>query len=283
MSARLLLLLISALFSSGAQSGITLLADPSDAHQSFSMQLEEMLNPLENSHARDLHITIGPHSLDAALQQPDQAPILALLITRKEFEQRLQNSSVSELLVTAIFREQPLDRLIALTALTLPSIHHIGILQSGEVESFETTTQQDKTITWQTTQQFRTALKQVLSDSDALITHHDPLLFNAKSFRSILLSAYRQQKPLICHTASAVRAGCVAGLSTTTEEMIEQTLKWVSQFNQGEKSSMDLFSPRYPTQYSVVTNPKVARSLGIHLDHPSTLTQQLQQIEETLQ
>ncbi len=285
MSIRLLLLLLCILFGSGAQSGtITLLADPPQAYQSFSIQLEETLSSLPLSDSTpNLLITIGPKSLTNALQQSIPTPLLALLVTHDEFDQALQQAPSLKHPATAIFREQPLHRLIQLSALALPSIHHVGILQSGEEENIEILTQQGLQITQQTTQQLHPSLRQLLSNTNALITHHDPALFNAQSFRGILLSAYRQQKPLICHTTSAVQAGCVVGASTSSEEMIAQTQTWISQFSRGGQGNTALFSPQYPAQFTVVTNPKVARSLGIHLDHPSTLTQQLQQFEETLQ
>ena len=281
LSSLLLSILIFLSTASAAMAGaIHLLADNLSPYQPFAVQLQKRLSNTphkDNTGKVSLRITIGPDSLNKALQQSDKSPILATLITQEAFNQATRHTLLPPQ-ISAIFREQPLQRLIALTHLATPSIQQVAILYDGEAPATANTTPLPLLLLQQTNN-LRSTLNTVLPHVDALITTHNPRLYNAESFKNLLLSSYRQQKPLICHTSAMVAAGCIMGAHSSAADLLEETLTWIEEF-QHNNSHEQIPRPRHSSYFSVVTNPKVARSLGLQLPHPSRLTQLLQAHEE---
>ena len=270
----LLLLLLVELNLTGAYATITINADDTPIHQQFSNILHSKIEQQRlQQQCLPLQITIGPKALSSALTIQKEIPILALLITQDEFQAATKERSMSP--ISAIFREQPLQRLIALTQIATPSIHHLGLLttQPHILSSIP-----PPIVIQQPAPQLRQALNTLLPKVDALVSHHNPKLFTPDSIKNILLSSYRQQKPLICHTRALVTAGCIMGVHSSASELIKESLDWI-QYYQNQEDNHPLQPPRYSRHFSVSTNNKVAQSLGFRLSHPSQLTQQLQELE----
>ena len=270
----LLLLLLVELNLTGACATITINADDTPVHQQFSNILHSKIEQQQLQLHLPLQRTIGPKALNSALTIQKKTPILALLITQNEFQAATEKRAVSP--ISAIFREQPLQRLITLTKIATPSIHHLGLLttQPHTLPSISS-----PIVIQQPAPQLRQALNTLLPKVDALLTHHDPKLFNPDSIRNILLSSYRQQKPLICHTQALVTAGCIMGVHSSATELIKESLDWI-QYYQNHGENHPLQPPRHSRHFSVSINNRVAQSLGFRLTHPSKLTQQLQELED---
>lgn len=271
-------LLLLQLLSSGqglAANAFKITADPLPSHQQFATQFKQSLfSGKKGQQIEQLQITIGPRSFKEVLQQRDDTPILALLLTAEELH--TLRPLPPHRTITILFREQPLQRLINLTQITSPSLLQAGLLTtSSEPLSF---THTRPAILQQATSNLRSGLKHLLPKVDALITYHNPTLFTPDSFRNILLSAYRQQKPLICHTEAMVKAGCVVGVHSSVADLINEAIEWIDQYPNSRHSKQRV-ETQYSSHFTVSTNPKVAQSLGIRLPHPSHLREQLLQLE----
>ena len=63
----------------------------------------------------------------------------------------------------------------------------------------------------------------MLNDSDVLIALPDPIVFNLRTTRNILLSTYRKRVPVIGFSKSYVKAGALAAIYSTPEFIGKQT------------------------------------------------------------
>ena len=166
---------------------------------------------------------------------------------------------------TAIFSGQPINRQISLTLAINNEAKRLSIpwLSDYQKNEIETVIKKYSKINWNTPRLIgdsndQTKISKSLHDADALVAIDDNDIYNAKSLRSILLSAYRLRKPMIGPGPAFVKAGAMASVYsdldaylTALEDLIETYL------NNQEKPE-----PRWPDHFRVMINDNVARSLG---------------------
>ncbi len=271
----MLLLLLWApqqLFASGV---IEIHASDTSSHRHFAQRLQQSITAETIETNKTLHITIGIAALNQLLRSKQTSPILALLVTRDEFS-RAHKDHPSHSLVSAIYREQPVQRLLNLTEIATPTIQSIAV--PIQLDS-PPPTPDSSLLTLYKTDNLHSVIRNLLPTVDALITHHNPKLYNAKNFKHLLLSSYRQQKPLICHTRAMVTAGCIMGTYSTPNQLIRESIDWITEYQQGAAIESILL-PRYSSHFNVATNHKVARSLGYQPPNNALLLQQLMSLEE---
>ncbi|MEK9711247.1 MAG: hypothetical protein VW258_01660, partial [Thalassolituus sp.] len=101
------------------------------------------------------------------------------------------------------------------------------------------------------------ALRDAFADSDVLLGVADNGVYSPATIKNILISAYRQNIPLIGPHQAYIRAGAIA----TTYSSVADTARRLTELLQ-----VPLLSPPASNPYfSVLFNEQVARSLNIRL------------------
>lgn len=212
-------------------------------------------------------------SLDWRLQDSQGPATLVLRISRLQARQRLSNVLPARL--SLLWSDPPLQRQLRLTRLILPQVRRVGVLYDRHSEfllkelrlaalplGLEIVTER-----WDNTSDSR-PLQALLKNSDVLLALDDPDLYNPKTAKNLLLSSYGRQMALIGPNAGFVKAGSLA--STYSDQS-----DWLAVLD-------DLLDrppatwPRtlYPNHFKVLSNPQVARSLGIEqMDEASVASQ----------
>jgi putative ABC transport system substrate-binding protein len=108
---------------------------------------------------------------------------------------------------------------------------------------------------------------ELAGDCDVLIAPADSRAFNRTTIKPVLLAAYRQNRVFIGPTPAVVRAGALAALHVTPEAL---ALEVAERIRHREKSG-HWGEPSRISRFEVVTNPQVARSLGIKLPEQELL------------
>ncbi|MCW8830794.1 MAG: hypothetical protein OQK32_04640, partial [Gammaproteobacteria bacterium] len=116
------------------------------------------------------------------------------------------------------------------------------------------------------------ALNTSLPQSDVLLALPDNTVYNAKNIKSILLTTYRHRIPVIGFSESFVRAGALAAIHSTTEQMARQITEIIQKFYTDNSIGSD---SQFPVYFDVVTNRSVAKSLGITIPDRESLTNKL--------
>lgn len=230
-------------------------------------------------------VAIGNQAAQAALASDLDTPLLVTLLPQAAFERLVAERRRGGVLrpVSAVFLDQPIDRQLDLIRLALPNARRIGVLLGPESVRQLPLLQSEAAerrmrISAQRVDDERdlaATLQKLLPESDVLLAVPDPAVFNAGTIQLILLASYRQQLPLVGFSAAYVRAGAIAALHSTPEQIGVQAAEML----RAALASGQLPPPRHPNRYSVATNPHVARSLGILLDSEQTLMQRMRTLD----
>jgi hypothetical protein len=283
-------LVFAGLLSSLAASAADILltgAEDSPGMQSFTQALSA-LRPADNVHFQPLASLPAPGKLPAAtrlilldlpsldwrLQDAQGPATLVLRISRLQARQHLGATLPPHL--SLLWSDPPLDRQLRLTRLLLPQAKRVGVLfdshsefllkelhQAAHSLGLEVVTER-----WDNTNDNR-PLQTLLKNSDVLLGIDDPDLYNPKTAKNLLLSSYARQLALIGPNAGFVRAGSLA--STYSDQS-----DWLAMLDELLNRPPATW-PRthYPQRFKVLSNPQVARSLGIEQMNEASVATQL--------
>lgn len=200
--------------------------------------------------------------LDWRLQDPQGPPTLVLRISRLQAHQRPEASRHAR--ISLLWSDPPLERQLHLITSILPQAQRIGVLYSTESEFLlpelrryaEALELEIEPQRWDNINDSR-PLQALFRDSDVLLGLDDPLLYNPKTAKNLLLSSYAQQLPLVGPNAGFVRAGSLASTYSDQADWLAVLDRLLDQPPASWPHAL------YPEHFKVVGNPQVARSLGI--------------------
>lgn len=262
-------------------------AEDSPGMQSFTQALSA-LRPADNVRFQPLaslpapgKLPVGTRlilldlpSLDWRLQDAQGPATLVLRISRLQARQHLGATLPPRL--SLLWSDPPLDRQLHLTRLLLPQAKRVGVLfdshsefllkelhQAAHSLGLEVVTER-----WDNTNDNR-PLQTLLKNSDVLLGLDDPDLYNPKTAKNLLLSSYARQLAMIGPNAGFVRAGSLA--STYSDQS-----DWLAMLDELlDRPPATWPRTRYPQRFKVLSNPQVARSLGIEQMNEASLATQL--------
>lgn len=262
-------------------------AEDSPGVQSFTQALNE-LRPTDSVRFQPLASLPAPSklpsgtrlilldlpSLDWRLQDSQGPATLVLRISRLQARQRLSNVLPTHL--SLLWSDPPLERQLRLTRLILPQVRRVGVLYDRHSEFLLKELRQAAlplgleivAEPWDNTNDSRPLLT-LLKNSDVLLGLDDPDLFNPKTAKNLLLSSYARQMALIGPHAGFVKAGSLA--STYSDQS-----DWLAILDELlDRPPATWPRTLYPRHFKVLSNPQVARSLGIEQMNEASVATQL--------
>jgi hypothetical protein len=218
-------------------------------------------------------ILLDPASLEWRQQDAHGPATLVLRISRIQARQRLEAAASSRL--SLLWSDPPLDRQLQLIRKVLPQARRIGVLygadsafllrelhQAAHPLGLEIVAER-----WDDTNDSR-PLQNLLKSSDVLLGLDDPRLYNPKTAKNLLLSSYARQLALIGPNAGFVKAGSLASTYSDQEDWLQVLDDLLDQPTTHWPRAL------YPRLFKVLSNPQVARSLGVEpIDERSLATQ----------
>ncbi|TEX47621.1 ABC transporter substrate-binding protein [Dechloromonas sp.] len=266
-----------------------LLSDSAGPYAEFSSTFSEALNsrrwsihlvPKADAYTpgaptADLIVTAGSEALRQALQRaPPGTPILATLLPRQTFERLLNEAPRAKRQLTALVLDQPPARLSAFIRHLLPGQSRIGVLSSSETRHLLPTLRQSSAGL-----QFEnedadndaallTALNNLLPRVGVLLALPDASIYRRESIKSILITTYRQQRPVIAYSSAFVTAGALAAVYSTPAQIARQATQLIEQTG-------TLPAIVYPSQFAIAINANVAQALGLNVADEASLRQRL--------
>lgn len=217
-------------------------------------------------------ILLDPEALDWRLREPAGPPALVLRISRVQAQQRLGDLRPPYL--SLLWSDPPLARQLNLIRYLLPQARRVGVLYSEQSRflldelrhAARPLGMEIDAQPWPDLRDNR-PLQNLLKDTDVLLGLDDPSLYNPKTAKNLLLSAYARQMALIGPNAGFVRAGALA--STLSDQNA-----WLAVLDRLLDQPAEKW-PRshYPEYFSVSGNQQVARALGIEAIDPDAAEQ----------
>lgn len=212
-------------------------------------------------------ILLDPPALDWRLREPAGPAALVLRISRVQAQQRL--GPLRPQWLSLLWSDPPPDRQLRLVRYLLPQARRIGVLYSEHSrflldelrQAAQPLGMEIDAQSWPDPRDNR-PLQSLLKENDVLLGLDDPQLYNPKTAKNVLLSAYAREVALIGPNAGFVRAGALA--STLSDQNA-----WLAVLDRLLDQPVNTW-PRshYPEFFSVTGNQQVARALGIEAIDP---------------
>lgn len=214
----------------------------------------------------DLVVASGEAAAELALARHVR-PTLVTMIARSRFE--ALRKAYPQAPLSAWLLDQPLERQLRLLRAVLPDRNRVGLLlgANADAEARLHGVAADFGLTLATRvvrndKEVIASLEEVLSASEVLLALPDPMLSSPAAARSILLTSYRYQRPIIAFSRAYVNAGALAAVFITPEQVAGDLIDWLRSQN---GKPLVLPPPRDPVSFEIAVNRQVARALGINV------------------
>ncbi|WP_336368267.1 ABC transporter substrate-binding protein [Marinobacter sp. C2H3] len=219
-------------------------------------------------------IAVGPTAFSNVRQSNRDAYVLALLV-RQELMQPYVTGYPGQL--SAIYYDVPLLRQALIGKAILPHANHIAILASAASASdYEPLLDQlpaydlkARVFVVDSLDELIPTVIRALNYGDFLLASNDETIYNPRTIKHILLTAYRRDRIVIGPNQAYVKAGSIASGYAPFGEMIQGAAEAVDQFY----TTGRLPPAGYPPRFSVTINRQVARSLNIPIPEPEDINQ----------
>jgi putative ABC transport system substrate-binding protein len=94
-----------------------------------------------------------------------------------------------------------------------------------------------------------------------LLALPDSSIYNSKTVKNILLTSYRQRKPIIAFSNNFVNAGALASINSSTEQIADSASKLIEQFFDSDMTFER--STNYPDEFDISINRQVFWALDL--------------------
>jgi putative ABC transport system substrate-binding protein len=199
--------------------------------------------------------------------RPARASILSLMVPQATAMAIAGNAGMAGR-ESAVYIDQPLSRSVAFIRLLLPQAERIGLILSDETSANLPAYRQEMARnrlglvveTVSSSLGVPRALQDLLPKVDVFLMLPDSKVVNENTVRHILLASYRQQIPVIGFSRGLTNAGAVAAVVSDPAAIGHEGGQLARLWNPATGS---IPAPRYASEYALVINHQVARSLGV--------------------
>jgi ABC-type uncharacterized transport system substrate-binding protein len=240
------------------------------------------IESIEAGSAPDVLIALGADAFRQILARAGNTPVIATFISRTMYEKILVEAGPGRGRTSAIFIEQPIARQVAFLRQLLPGYNRIGMLTSRENRAALLPFRQSLLANGLSfdseesdgDESLLPAVNALLPRVSLLLATPDQAIYKRDNIKTILLTSYRHQKPVIAFSAAFVNAGALAAVYSTPQQIARQTADLLVAHGSA------LFSPEYPQLFSVAINRSVADALNLSLANEAELRRALMQAKE---
>ncbi len=111
-----------------------------------------------------------------------------------------------------------------------------------------------------------------LNNNDVLLALPNPDIYNANNAKSIILSTYHANVPIIAYSKSFAKAGALVSLYSSIDNIADKTASIINKIiMEGPQKQKEY----YPDDFMIKINSAVARSLNIDIDSESIIKRKI--------
>ncbi len=245
------------------------------------IQETDKLAIAENS---ELVIALGAKALVVASNLKHTTPVLGVFTALPVFNQLLAKSKRDLGNFSAIVLDQPYWRQLALIKTIMPAAKKVGVLLGPSSSQYLDVLRKeadglglnlmDENVSQGA--ELIPKLTKLLDSSEALLAIPDRLIYSRETAESILLTSYRQQKPMFGYSQAYVKAGVLASVYSSTKQLAKQAAE-IAIKSQAAQSQLP--APQIPKYFSVAVNQQVAHSLNIPIVDEEMIYKKMQATE----
>ncbi|MAT65716.1 MAG: hypothetical protein CMN57_08730 [Gammaproteobacteria bacterium] len=228
-----------------------------------------------------LIITAGARACAQGLSQAQQ-PVLCTFITEAAYRRLAGQARAPR--HSALFLEQPLSRQLNLASLLLPPDGGLVVLRpqaATDADSLRAAAVRAgvslSILTLPPGDNPARRIQQGMDRHQMLLALPDPAIYNRHSIHGILLTTYRKGIAVIGFSDSFVKAGAIAAVHSTPEDMARASADIASVFLADTETGLP--APAHPSRFTVTLNHRVAQTLSLALPPEARLHDQLRDME----
>lgn len=259
---------------------VTVIGQDADFAARFAGALSELLEDrvvMVPPDKAEVRVALDEASFREALAS--DVPVIGVEIPRKVALEARGDGC----LCTALFAGPDPRRQLRLIRKLLPAAGRVGLLLGPESRWVEERLSGDlvsppvhfEVKYLEGTEPLGPALTRMLPRVDALLATREPMLYNATTAKLVLLTSYRQGKPVIGPNAEFVRAGSLATSYSSGYDLVTS----VGDLLDAYSGNRVLPPPDFPAYFSVTINEHVARAYDLVVRDPQWLTSELRREE----
>lgn len=227
--------------------------------------LADEYGPHENESA--VPVAVGSSALESALNKTEGPVVTAMVPSWIVARWQARNPHRN---ISGIFIDQPAHRHVALVRALMPTAVSLGLLSGMEATTesdFRKAADRHDLFLFHEIAEDRSNLlrgvRQLASETDAILILPSPLTTEARNLRSLLLQSFRAGVPVIGFSPGLVEAGAIAAVYSAPEDIGADTADLLTEIYDSEPS--DWPSTRHPDRFQVTVNRQVARAIGLNL------------------
>lgn len=218
-----------------------------------------------------LIVTIGTAAADEAVKQDTNTPLLNIFIPKNAFETIYAGRPNRSREISAIYLDQPLQRLVRLAVILKPQAKRFGavfgpISKSTQPEISQLITEHGAHLSYSLLGEDENpvaVLRPIVAESDLFIAIPDHAIFNKAIARWILYLSFQQKIPVIGFSRAYTNAGAIASVFSSPDNVGRHAAELIT--DKLENENKEISPPQYPRYFTISTNPAVARSMNIPL------------------
>lgn len=228
----------------------------------------------------DLLIAVGTTASRTAAMYGDDIPILSIFIPKKNFNELPVNKTTK---ISAIVIDQPVSRYVELCSLVLnDSMKKLGVFYNGNAKI------RDHIIREASAKGFEPVLEivkgpitarhisRLINISDAILLIPGIADISPQRAKWLLYMAYRERVPVIAFSEAYIKAGALAAIATSPEDVGRQAADYLGDLlNLNDPGRFFNGRITYPDSYSVYVNRKIADQMAIAIPASEILEEQI--------
>jgi ABC-type uncharacterized transport system substrate-binding protein len=211
-------------------------------------------------------IALGPAAFAQVRQENRRVPVLGLLVGEAYFRSR---EEAADGVVSAVYSSPPLIRQIAIGKTILPHSTRVAMLARPETEQLYGSVMSDleklgmegRLFLVPSDERLIPTLIRALNYGDFVLAAQDDTIYNPRTIKHILLTAYRRNRIVIGPGQAYVKAGSLASSFTPLSEVARMASDYIRHFRQQNEFP----PPAHPDKFGIEVNRQVGRSLNIPL------------------
>lgn len=231
-----------------------------------ALKIEDIARKIQPN---DLVVLLGRKALEQSSKIPQEATTVASLIARQDY------LKYRAYLDTAVFSEPPIERNVLLAKQILGDDTPLGVLVSSK-EAIPSLNY--KKVTFYPVDEYESlnhALTDLFSESQALIGVYDQALYSPQNIKTILISSYRQERPLIGPSRAYISAGALASTFSSLDDVATRLAEVIDSI----ANDQVIPEANYNPYYKVGVNQQVGRSLNLDPLNAKAIGQSLNKLE----
>ena len=236
----------------------------------------EINNDILNKH--NIIVAIGyKAAMMISKHKPKATVIYSLIPKNKNLKSKINCNNKQ---CYKIYINQPLHRYISLFNILFPKERNLAFVTTKEKNNdslYLSAHSRENGFTYKEIQIgkssniARTLIKK-LNKNDVLLALPNPNIYNANNAKSIILSSYHKNVPIIAYSKSFAKAGALISLYSSINDIADETVNLI---NKIITSGQQIEKEHYPDNFSIEINSAVARSLNIDLDSENIIKRKI--------